>query len=188
MKVRVVAVHAVALAACLLTIGAACSSTDEPSSTGETTKAPTSTSTATEKPNSIPFAVGVPVGLPNGWLVQITDVHRPYSNTRLPELDDGREYVAVGISIENRGTEAHTVDAAKLFELGDSTRKLNRVVAVGRETNDLDGSYAPQTRRSGRLVFDVPTQAALRLAMIGPLIGTKYAIFSVDPPTAPPSD
>jgi hypothetical protein len=188
MKAHVVALRGIALAACLLTIGTACSSTDTTSRETETTKAPASTTDPNETPNSIPFDLGARVGLPNGWIVTIVKVRRPYSNPQLPEPDDGREYVAVDMTMENQGTERRAVDAAALFELGDSTGGTDQVVAVPDRANGIDGSYPPQTKRSGQLVFEVPARAQLRMAMDGPLIGTKKAIFMVDPPTVPAVD
>jgi hypothetical protein len=188
MKVRAVALRVIALAAGLLVLGAGCSSSDKTADRSSDSHAPTSSTSVSQKPNPIPFDVGERVGLPNGWLVTVAKVHRPYSNPQLPEPDDGREYVAVDITVENQGTETRTVDAAALFELGDSTGELNRVVAVPGGEDGIDGSYAPQAERSGQLVFDVPTEAALRLAMNGPLIGTQHAIFRVDPPTGPGAD
>ncbi len=90
--------------------------------------------------------------------------------------------------MSNQGTTTETVNAADLFWLGDSTGREDRVVAVPGEPDGLDGSYAPQTSRSGQLVFAVPVHARLRMAMDGPQIGTQKSIFMVDPPHGTPSD
>lgn len=185
MRIRGCAVRAVAFGACLLVLGGACSSSDK---TADPSNAATSTTRVSQRPNPIPFDVGERVGLPKGWLVQVTRVQRPYTNGQLPDLADNREYLAVDIWMQNRGTETRTVDSAELFHIGDSTGALDAAVAVPGESNDLDGDYEPQTERSGQLVFDVPTKAQLRLAMNGPLIGTQNAIFMVDPPTVGPAD
>jgi hypothetical protein len=183
MRARVVVV---ALAVCVLAIGNACSSSNNDAKPARDVKTPTTN--AGEQPNAIPFDVGAQVSLVGGWMVQIEKVQRPYSNAQLPELEDGREYVAIDLSMANRGAKTRTVDTAALFQLGDSTGALNDLVEAPGAPDRLDGKYEPQTQRSGQLVFDVPTDAALRLAMNGPLIGTQQAIFMVDPPRVGPSD
>jgi hypothetical protein len=188
MKNRRIALRAVTLAAGFLTLGGACASKHEASSPSSTTTAVTSTTDPDQTPNSIPFNVGERVGLPNGWIVRIGRVHRPYAPDGLPALPAGRQYVAVDVSIKNDGTTTRTVNAAKLFWLGDSIGKVDHVVAVPNAPNGVDGTYAPQTKRSGRLVFDAPVKAELRMGMDGTLIGTQNAIFMVDPPNAGPSD
>jgi hypothetical protein len=186
MKNRFAAVRAIAVTVCLLTPAAACASNGGTKTTNSTDA--TSTTNELEVPNLVPFEVGARVGLPNGWTVQIAKVHRPYADPQLPALPDGRQYVALDLSVSNLGTTTENVQAADLFWLGDSTGKEDRVVAVPGKPGGVDGSYAPQTSRSGQLVFDVPLHAQLRMAMDGPLIGTQKAIFTVDPPTVPPSD
>ena len=120
MKTRVVVVRGVSVAACLLTLAAACSSSSHGTSTATTatSQGPSTTADALHTPNSIPFVVGAKVGLPNGWLVEVAKVHRPYASP----------------------------------------------------------------------VLGVPTQAQLRMAMNGPLIGTQRSIFQIDPPTVAPGD
>ncbi len=88
MKSLVVALRALALTACLLTVAAACSSARSaaPSTTPASKSTATSTTDINETANSIPYNVGERIGLPNGWLVQIVKVRRPYANPRLPEL------------------------------------------------------------------------------------------------------
>ena len=110
MNTRSVAVRFLAFAACAVALGAGCSSSDAASKTQAST-----TTNAAEKPNQIPFEVGAPVGLPRGWLVQITKVERPYANAKLADAGDGRQHVAVDFSMDNRGTSTQTVNVAKLF-------------------------------------------------------------------------
>jgi len=189
MKTRVVVLRAASVAACLLTLAAACSSSSHGASSATTTAAgPTTSTNVLRTPNSIPFVVGAKVGLPNGWLVSVTKVHRPYAHSTLSELPSDREYVAVDITMDNEGTSTQTVKAADLFSLGDTTRNVDPVVAVPGRPNGIDGPYSPGTTHSGQLVFAVPKGAQLRMAMNGPLIGTQQSIFAIDPPTVPPAD
>src|SRR4051794_35828867 len=57
-------------------------------------------------PNSIPFVIGTNVGLPNGWLVRVEKVHRPYMNPRLPWPRGGSARPAApgGAGIQQAGT------------------------------------------------------------------------------------
>jgi hypothetical protein len=182
MQARIFVWRAVALAACLLALGAACASTKKSS---PTSPASTSTTNPLNTPNSIPFEVGARAGLPNGWIVQIVKVHRPYADPRLPTLPSGRRYVALDLLVDNEGTTTETVNA-ELFWLGDSERHVDRVVAVPGRPNGLDGRYPPKTIRTGRLVFDVPAKAELRMVFEGARIGTQFTIFNVVPPTVSP--
>jgi hypothetical protein len=170
-------------------VAAACSSDNGPNSTNATTTSVATPSTTPEqRPNEIPFDVGARVGLYNGWTVTVAKVRRPFTNGRLAETPDGRQYVALDITVENRGTTTATLDAAEVFSLGDSTGQVDEVVPVPGRSNGLDGDYPPQRLRSGRLVFDVPVGADLRMAFDGTPLGSQHAIFMVDPPNVPPAD
>jgi hypothetical protein len=180
MKTRVVGRRAASLAACLLTLAAACGSSSHSASSS------TTTTNVPQTPNSVPFVVGAKVGLPNGWLVRVAEVHRPYTNPKLPALSSDREYVALDVQMENDGATTETVKATDLFSLGDSTRRVDPVVPVPGRANGIDGPYPTKKVRQGRLVFAVPKKAQLRMAMNGPLINTQQAIFLIDPPNFPP--
>jgi len=181
---RVPFLRTTTLALCLLTVAAACSSSDGSSGgSGTTTIATSSTTDPDQTPNSIPYVVGDRIGLPNGWLVRVAGVHRPYTAKSQPPLASGKGYVAIDVTMDNEGTGTHTVYAPDVFSLGDSTGKIDPVVAVPGHPNGIDGAYAPGTSRSGQLVFAVPTEAKLRMAMDGPAIGTQRSIFLIDPPT-----
>jgi hypothetical protein len=186
MEHRSTALRAGALSACLLVSATACASSKNDSSRSSTTNASsahvTSTTNYLESPNEIPFEVGAKVGLPNGWTVRIARVHRHFSHARLPAAAAGHEYVALDIEMDNEGSNTETVKASELLTMGDDTGKVDPIVAA---PNGLDGSYPPGTDRSGQVVFEVPAQARLRMAMEGPLIGTKKTIFTVVPPTVP---
>jgi hypothetical protein len=184
MKTRVVLLRAASVAACLLTLGAACSSSSHgASSTTTTSPGPSTTADALHTPNSIPFVVGAKVGLPNGWLVRVAKVHRPYTNPKLPAPPSGREYVALDMQMENDGGTTETVKAADLIQLGDSDGKVDPVVPVPGRANGIDGSYPTKQFRQGQLVFAVPKRAQLRMAFNGPLINTQQTIWTIDPPT-----
>jgi hypothetical protein len=184
MSIRLAALRGFAGFACLIVLGAACSS----SGNAADSNAATSTTTVEQKPNDIPFNVGDKIGLAGGWTVTITKVTRPFTNPQLAGLDEGREYTALDVTMQNRGTSTQDVDAAKVFSLGDSTGQIDEVVSVPGRPNGLDGIYAPEKERAGQLVFDVPVDAQLRMALDGTLIGSQHAIFMVDPPTVAPAD
>ena len=149
MKTHVVVLRAASVAACLLTLAAACSSSSHGAST-TTTEGPPTTADVLHTPNSIPFVVGAKVGLPNGWLVRVAKVHRPYTNPKLPALPPGREYVALDMQMENDGTRTETVKAADLIQLGDNTGKIDPVVPVPGTSNGIDGPYPTKKfRQSG---------------------------------------
>jgi hypothetical protein len=149
-------------------LAAACSSS---SHRGATSPSATTTTNTLHTPNSIPFVVGAKVGLPNGWLVRVAKVHRPFTSPKLPELSAGREYVALDMQMENDGARTETVRATDLFSLGDSTGKIDPVVAVPGHANGIDGIYPTRKFREGQLVFAVPKQAQLRMAFNGPRVG-----------------
>jgi hypothetical protein len=182
---RSAVLRGVALVAGLLALAAACSSSGHPASSATTT-----TTSPLDTPNSLPYAIQEKVAVGNGWLVDITNVHRHYVNPSLPSPKSGREYVAVDLWINNHSTSSPSprLNAAKVFSIGDSHRGVDRVVPVLGKASGLDGVYAPQQSRTGQLVFDVPTKAALRMAMDGPLIGAQRSIFLVDPPSYAPGD
>jgi hypothetical protein len=178
MKTRVVVLRGASVAVCLLTLAAACSSSSHGASSPTTT-----TADPLHTPNSIPFVVGAKVGLPNGWLVRVAKVHRPYANPKLPALPSDREYVALDMQMENDGARTETVKATDLFSLGDNTGKVDPVVPVPGHPNGIDGAYPTKKFRQGQLVFAVPKQAQLRMAFNGPLINTQQTIWTIDPPT-----
>ncbi len=182
-----IALRAIALTACLLALGAACAPT-HPAASTPTTPASPSTTNPNDTPNSIPYVVGERIGLPNGWLIRVGRVQRHYTAADLPAPPSGRQYVAVDISMQNQGDGTETVDAAKLFWLGDSTGKIDHVIRVPGHPNGLDGPYARNTSRSGRLVFEAPLHAELRMALDGPRIGTQQSIFQIYPPKVGPGN
>jgi hypothetical protein len=178
MKTRVVVLRGASVAVCLLTLAAACTSSSHGGSSPTTT-----TTNVLRTPNSIPFVVGAKVGLPNGWLVRVAKVHRPYTNPKLPALPSDREYVALDMQMENDGARTETVKATDLFTLGDSHREVDPVVPVPGRPNGVDGAYPTKKFRQGQLVFAVPKQAQLRMAFNGPLVNTQQTIWTIDPPT-----
>ena len=152
--------------------------TPTPAASGPTTTDPNLT------PNSIPYVVGERIGLPNNWIVTVTKVHRPYTQTGLPALPSGQQYVAIDISMQYQGTETETVHAADLFTMVDGNQQLHAVVNAP-TPNGVDGTYKQGTIHVGRLVYAVPPKVRLILAMDGPKIGTQRSIFTIDPPTVP---
>jgi len=184
MKSRVVLLRAASVAAGLLMLAGACSSSSHGASPSPSSSSTTSPTTdARHTPNSIPFEVGEKIGLPNGWLVRVAKVHRPYTNANLAALPSDREYVALDMQMENDGARAETVKAVDLFSLGDSDGKLDPVVPVPGRPNGIDGNYPTKKFRQGQIVFAVPQRAALRMAFDGPLVGTQQSIWTIDPPT-----
>src|SRR5437868_12520934 len=149
MKTRVVVWRGASVAVCLLTLAAACSSSSHGASST------TTTTTVLRTPNSIPFVVGAKVGLPNGWLVRVAKVHRPYTNPKLPALPSAREYIALDLQMENDGARTETVKATDLFSLGDNKRGIDPVVPVPGRANGIDGAYPTKKFRQGQLVFAV---------------------------------
>jgi hypothetical protein len=176
-KTRDAVLRVAAVGAGLLVLGAACSSSQHAASS------PTTSTNPLETPNSIPFVVGAKVGLPNGWLVRVAKVRRPYTNPKLPALPSDREYVALDMQMENDGARTETVKATDLFSLGDSHRGVDPVVPVPGRPNGIDGAYPTKKFRQGQLVFAVPKQAQLRMAFNGPLVNTQQTIWAIDPPT-----
>jgi hypothetical protein len=139
-------------------------------------------------PNAIPYNVGEPIGLPNGWRLEVTRVHRPYAASGLPALSTGQQYVGVDLTMKNDGTETTKVDAARIFALTDSAGGSHGVVGGPAGATDLDGTYSPGTTRSGRLVFEVPVGKNLLMQLDGPVIHTQRSVYQIDPPTHPPVD
>ena len=181
-----------AIASGLLVLGAACSSsahgTSSPTTSPRKSGNPTTTNPL-DTPNSLPYAIQEKVAVGDGWLVDITKVHRPFVDPNLPEPKAGREYVAVDLWIQNRSSSpSPKLNPGQVFSLGDSHHGVDEVVPLPGRASGLDGVYPPGKSRTGRLVFDVPTGAALRMAMNGPLIGAQRSIFLVDPPSYAPGD
>jgi hypothetical protein len=176
-------VRTIAVGSCLLALLAGCSSSGRGSSASRRTGNATTSTIDPEllTPNSVPFAVGYPTGLPNGWRVTITKVHRPYAASGLPALPAGRQYVAVDIAMDNEGT-THSVNAARVFSMVDGSQPHFAVTQRG-QSNGVDGTYEHGTKRAGRLVFVVPTAKQLGLVLYGPAIGTKVSNFAIDPPS-----
>ena len=140
-------------------------------------------------PNPIPYNVGEPIGLVNGWRMQLTRVHRPYTAaTGLPALPAGQQYVGVDLTMGNEGSAPVTVDSHKIFTVTANARGSYTPVKGAAGVKGLDGTYAPGDRRSGTLVFAVPVGKPLQLLLDGPAIHTQKALFQVDPPTTPPRD
>src|SRR6516162_5148166 len=98
---RSAVLRGVALVAGLLALAAACSSSGHPASSATTT-----TTSPLDTPNSLPYAIQEKVAVGNGWLVDITNVHRHYVNPSLPSPKSGREYVAVDLWINNHSTSS----------------------------------------------------------------------------------
>jgi len=138
--------------------------------------------------NAIPYNVGERIGLPNGWLVEVTRVHRPYAAPGLPSLSTGDQFVGVDLTMNNQGTAPVTVNARKIFVLTDSSGKAHAVVSGADGDTGLDGNYAPSVTKSGRLVFAVPVRLHLQMLLDGPAIHTQRSVFQIDPPTTPPQD
>jgi hypothetical protein len=176
-------VRKVLIAVSVLFLAAGCGSSAK-SAAAPTATAPASSTTVDPNlvPNDIPYVVGAPTGLPNGWIVTVTKVHRPYSQSGLPSAGPGQQYVAVDINMEYEGGKPATVDASTLFKMVDGNRELHEPV---KSANGIDGVYKPGTKHSGRLVFVVPPKVRLALAMDGPKIGTQRSVFTIDPPTVP---
>jgi hypothetical protein len=188
-EARGIAVRAISVAACLLTVAAACSSSHNTSNAPTTTTAVASSSTATTDPNltpnSIPYVVGEKIGLPNGWLVTVVKVEKAYSNPNLKAVGTGRQYIAVDLIMQNQGPAAHSVNANALFALVDSAHKSHYVVPEPGKPNGIDGEYPAGTTHSGRIVFAAPTDEDLGLILYGPKIGTQVSYFAIIPPTVP---
>lgn len=163
--------------------------------------APTSTSSSSANPsaaaptgdpdqqlNSIPYNVGEPVGLPNGWKIQVTRVHRPYEAARLPSLPAGQQYVGVDLTMTNNAEAPVTVHARRIFTLTEGSGRSDAVISGAVGATGLDGVYESGARRSGRLVFSVTLAQRLQMFLDGPAIGTQRSVFQIDPPTVPPID
>jgi hypothetical protein len=141
-----------------------------------------------QQPNAIPYNVGERIGLPNGWRVQVTRVHRPYVAAGLPSSPAGQQFVAVDLTMSNEGTAPVTVNARRIFTLTDASSRPHAVVAGAVGEKGLAGEYAPGVSRSGRLVFAVPVGQDLQMLLDGPAIHTQRSVFQIDPPTTPPRD
>jgi len=139
-------------------------------------------------PNLIPFDVGEITARPNGWVLGVTKVVRPFAGNGLPALPSGQEYVAVDIKMSYDGTGRVAVDTRKIFGVNDQTGKGHVAIAGAQGTTGLDGTYAPGTNKSGQMVFAVPVKKQLLLLLNGPVIHTQRTIFQVDPPKHAPID
>lgn len=163
---------------------------------------PTSSSTADPSPtrptvpavdpdqqlNPIPFNVGEPIGLPNGWKILVTRVHRPYVAAGLPSLAAGQQYVGVDLTMTNNGEAPVAVNARRIFTLTEGSGRSDPVISAAAGATGIDGTYEPGTPRSGRLVFSVTPAQTLQMLLDGPAIHTKRSVFQIDPPTVPPID
>jgi hypothetical protein len=171
---------------------ASCSSSPAKVAEPTTTSSPSIPTSSTVDPdlqyNAIPYNVGERIGLPNGWLVQVTRVHRPYAAPGLPSLSAGEQFVGVDLMMNNEGTAPMTVNARRIFTLTDSTGKSHAVVSGAEGDKGLDGSYASGATKSGRLVFAVPVGLNLQMLLDGPVIHTQRSVFQIDPPKTPPQD
>lgn len=175
--------RAAGIGLCMLTLASACSSSAKASG-APTTAAATTTTNPNLTPNSIPYVVGERIGLPNNWIVTVTKVHQPFTQSGLPSLPADQQYVAVDISMQYEGTESETVDAADLFSMVDANDQLHNAVKAP-TPNGIDGTYRHGTTHVGQLVYAVPPKVRLILAMDGPKIGTQRSIFTINPPTVP---
>jgi hypothetical protein len=172
---------------------ASCSSSPakvaEPASTTTSLSIPTGpTVDPDQQLNAIPYNVGERIGLPNGWSVEVTRVHRPYAAPGLPSLSAGRQFVGVDLTLNNEGAAPVTVDARRIFTLTDTTGKSHAVVSSAEGEQGLDGTYAPGTTKTGRLVFAVPVGLDLQMLLDGPVIHTQRSLFQIDPPKTPARD
>ncbi len=141
-----------------------------------------------ETPNRIPFDVGEIAARSNGWRIGVTRVVRPLTAGGLPALPGDREYVGVDISMTNDGSAPVTVNARRIFGLQDETGHGHAAISGATGVTGLDGSYAPGTNRTGRMVFAVPVGKKLLMLLDGPVIHTQRSIFQIDPPTHPVVD
>ena len=190
MRPGVLATRCITLGLCLLVLAAACSSghgNSNASGTTTTTVAngPTSTTDPDNTPNSIPYVPDEKIGLPNGWRVTITAIHKAYSAPGLKPVAAPQQYIALDITMENDGTATHTVNANALFTMVDTSHKSHFVVPEPGHANGIDGSYPMGTIHSGRIVFVAPDNENLGLILYGPRIGTQVSYFTIVPPTVP---
>ena len=187
---QVVPVRIAAIGMCALAmLTAACSSSGGKIATDTTqpnAAAATSTTDLDTTPNAIPFAVGEQIGLPGGWTVRVGAVHYPTSVSGLTGIKSDERYVVIDFMMQNNGVSSHAVKADQLFTLTDSLHKSHFVVKQPRVANGIDGTYAPGTKHSGKLVFTAPEHEKLGLVLAGTRIGTKLSYFAIDPPTVPP--
>jgi hypothetical protein len=171
-----------------------CSSSGSPSSRASTTTSSlpqlptTAPGNPDETPNPIPFDVGELAARSNGWRIGVTRVVRPLNAAGLPSLPAGQEYVGVDITMINDGSAPVAVSTRRIFGLNDQTGRGHAAVAGPKGTTGLDGSYAPGTKRTGRMIFAVPVGKQLVMLLDGPAIHTQRTIFQIDPPNHPPVD
>jgi hypothetical protein len=186
-----------------------CSSSGSPSSNSPRSNPPSSRASTTtsalpqlpttapgnpdETPNPIPFDVGELAARSNGWRIGVTRVVRPLNVAGLPSLPAGEEYVGVDITMINDGPINDgfgpvAVNTRRIFGLNDQTGRGHAAVAGPKGTTGLDGSYAPGTKRTGRMIFAVPVGKQLLMLLDGPAIHTQRTIFQIDPPNHPAVD
>ena len=194
MRTNLTRIVTTCLCAFMLALAVGCSSSAKTSSPTTNATAPSTTAANAPTtpapdpdliPNAIPFNVGERMGLPNGWLVEVTKVHRPFTHVGLAAAPAGQEWVAVDLTMQYNGTATHTVKAASLFALVDGAGQVHQVVRPPGGTNGIDGTYTRASNHAGQLVFLVPAAKTLKLTLDGPQIGTQRSIFQVDPPKAP---
>jgi hypothetical protein len=138
--------------------------------------------------NRIPFNVGELVGRSHDWRMGVTKVRRPLTMVGLPPAPKGQQYVGVDFTLINDGTASVTVNARKIFGVADAKGRVHNVVAGAQGVTGLDGTYAPGSTHTGRLIFAVPTGQDLVMLLDGPAIHTQRTVFQIDPPNHPPAD
>ena len=135
---RMGALRTVTVGVCLLVV-VGCSSShgsSNASSTPTTSPATSTTANPMNTPNPIPYVVGEKIGLPNGWLVTVTDVHLHYSPPGLSPARSGQQYVAIDLRMENQGPGTYTVNANSLFTLVDTAHQQRYVAPVPGHSNN----------------------------------------------------
>jgi len=170
----------VVIAALLASCSSSASTSAEPaasSSSIPTVSIPTGpTVDPNQQPNPIPYNVGERVGLPNGWLVQVTRVHRPYVAPGLPSVPAGQQFVGVDLTMDNEGAAAVTVSPRRVFKVNDASGTSHVVVSGAEGAKGLDGTYPPGVSKSGRLVFAVPVGSDLVMLLDGPVIHPAFRV------------
>ena len=188
----IVAIFAVALVGCSSSSKTSTPSSSSAGGSSTTTSLPPLPTTAPgdpdQTPNPIPFDVGEIAARSNGWVIGVAHVVRPLHNADLPALPAGQQYVGVDITMTNGGTATVTVDTRKIFGVTDQSGHGHAAISRAKGTSGLDGSYAPGTKKLGRMIFAVPVKKQLLLLLDGPAIHTQRTIFQVDPPNHPAHD
>jgi Domain of unknown function (DUF4352) len=180
-----------AVLAAIATIAlAGCGSSAKTGSGSASTSLPISTPSSFDpdaQPNAIPYDVGDMIALPGGWRVEVVKVHRGYAAAALEAPRPGDDHVAVDVRVINDEGPNRRVQAS-LFTLYDASNRAHPVIAAAGTTNALDGTYAPGTDRTGRLVFEAPVHSQLRMILDGRALGSKPSVFQIDPPKVTPRD